>query len=98
MRGRSGRRARGGEVAEQTIGALVGALIAVEQARDALENVRGRFGRTGSTKRTRREGGADGTRGGARIAFLVVLPSGALAVGLLRRGAREETTPATQAP
>ena len=35
---------RRSEVVEQTIDALLGALIAVEQARDALENVRGRFG------------------------------------------------------
>src|SRR5215207_4600621 len=90
MRGRSGRRARRGDVVEQAIDALVGALIAVEQARDGLENVRGRFGRT---KRTRREGRAYGKLVGPGIAVLVLLTISALAFWLLRRRAREETAP-----
>src|SRR5215213_439077 len=92
---RFGRGARGGDVVEQTIDTLLGALIAVEQARDALENVRGRFGRT---KRTRHEGRAYGKLGGPGIAVLVLLTIGALAFWLLRRRAREETAPATPAP
>jgi len=92
---RFGRGARGGDVVEETIDTLLGALIAVEQARDALENVRGRFGRT---KRTRHEGRAYGKLGGPGIAVLVLLTIGALAFWLLRRRAREETAPATPAP
>src|SRR5215208_1304194 len=87
---RFGRGARGGDVVEQTIDTLLGALIAVEQARDALENVRGQFGRT---KRTRHEGRAYGKLGGPGIAVLVLLTIGALAFWLLRRRAREEATP-----
>jgi outer membrane biosynthesis protein TonB len=95
MGARFGRGARRGEVVEQIIEALLGALIAVEQARDALENIRGRFGRT---KRTRREGRAYGKLVGPGIAVLVLLTVIALAFRLLRRRAREETAPATPAP
>ena len=95
MRGRFGRDARPGVVVEQTIDALLGALIAVEQARDALENVGERFGRT---KRTRREGRGYGKLVGPGIAVLVLLTISALAFWLLRRRAREETAPATPAP
>ena len=95
MRGRFGRGARRSDGLEQTIDALVGALMAVEQARDALENVRGRFGRT---KTTRREGRAYGKLVGRGIAVVVLLTISALAFRLLRRRAREETTPATPAP
>jgi outer membrane biosynthesis protein TonB len=92
---RFGRGARRGEVVEQTIDTLLGALIAVEQARDALENVRGRFGKT---KRTRREGRAYGKLVERGIAVLLLLTSTALAFWLLRRRAREETAPTTPAP
>ena len=95
MGGRSGRRARRGDGVEQAIDGLVGALIAMEQARDALENVGERFGRT---KRTRREGRGYGKLVGPGIAVLVLLTISALAFWLLRRRAREETAPATQAP
>jgi outer membrane biosynthesis protein TonB len=95
MGARFGRRARRSDVVEQTIDALVGALMAVEQARDALENVRGRFGRT---KTTRRQGRAYGKLVGPGIAVLVLLTISALAFRLLRRRAREETAPATPAP
>jgi outer membrane biosynthesis protein TonB len=95
MRGRFGRDARPGVVVEQTIDALLGALIAVEQARDALENVRGRFGRT---KRTRREGSAYGKLVGRGIAVLILLTVIAIAFRLLRRRAREEAAPTTPAP
>src|SRR5829696_1971327 len=81
---------RRSEVVEQTIDALLGALIAVEQARDALKNVQGRFGRI---KRTRREGSAYGKLVGPGIAVLVLLTISALAFWLLRRRAREETAP-----
>ena len=91
---RFGRRARRSDGLEQAIDALVGALMAVEQARDALENVRGRFGRT---KRTRHEGSAYGKLVGPGIAALVLLTISALAFWLLRRRAREETAPATPA-
>jgi hypothetical protein len=92
---RFGRGARRSEVVEQTIDALLGALIAVEEARDALENVRGRFGRT---KRTRHEGSAYGKLVGPGIAVLVLLTISALAFWLLRKRAREETAPTTPAP
>ena len=95
MRARFGRDARRGEVVGQTIDALLGALIAVEQARDALENVREQFGRT---KRTRRQGRAYGKLVGPGIAVLTLLTISALAFRLLRRRAREETAPATPAP
>ena len=95
MGARFGRGARRGEVVEQTIDALLGALTAVEQARDALENVRGRFGRPNTT---RREGRAYGKLVGRGIAVLVLLTIIALAFRLLRRRAREETAPATPAP
>ena len=90
MGGRFGRRARRSDGLEQTIDALVGALMAVEQARDALENVRGRFGRT---QRTRRQGRAYGKLVGQAIAVLTLLTISALAFRLLRRRAREETAP-----
>ena len=92
---RFGRRARRSDGLEQAIDALLGDLIAVEQAWDALENVRGRFGRT---QRTRREGRAYGKLVGRGIAVLVLLTIIALAFRLLRRRAREETAPATPAP
>ena len=95
MRARFGRDARRGEVVGQTIDALLGALIAVEQARDALENVREQFGRT---KRTRRQGRAYGKLVGPGIAVLILLTISALAFWLLRRRAREETAPTTPAP
>lgn len=95
MGARFGRGARRGEVVEQTIDALLGALIAVEQARNALENIRGRFGRT---KRTRREGSAYGKLVGPGIAVLVLLTISALGFWLLRRRAREETASTTPAP
>src|ERR671910_3745864 len=95
MGARFGRDARRGEVVGQTIDALLGALIAVKQARDALENVREQFGRT---KRTRRQGRAYGKLVGPGIAVLVLLTISALAFWLLRRRAREETAPTTQAP
>src|SRR5215208_3731197 len=88
MGGRSGRRARRGDGVEQAIDGLVGALIAMEQARDALENVGERFGRT---KRTRREGRGYGKLVGPGIAVLVLLTISALAFWLLRRRAREES-------
>ena len=91
---RFGRRARRSDGLEQAIDALVGALMAVEQARDALENVRGRFGRT---QRTRRQGRAYGKLVGRGIAVVVLLTISALAFRLLRRRAREETAPATPA-
>jgi hypothetical protein len=94
MGGRFGRGARRGDVVEQAIDTLLGSLLAVEQARDALENVRGRFGRT---KRTRHEGSAYGKLVGPGIAALVLLTISALAFWLLRRRAREETAPATPA-
>ena len=92
---RFGRRARRSDGLEQAIDALLGALMAVEQARDVLENVRGRFGRT---KTTRREGRAYGKLVGRGIAVLLLLTIIALAFRLLRRRAREETAPATPAP
>ena len=92
---RFGRRARHSDGLEQAIDALLGALMAVEHARDALENVRGRFGRT---KTTRREGRAYGKLVGRGIAVLTLLTIIALAFRLLRRRAREETAPATPAP
>ena len=95
MRARFGRDARRGEVVGQTIDALLGALIAVEQARDALENVREQFGRT---QRTRRQGRAYGKLVGRAIAVLTLLTISALAFWLLRRRAREETAPTTPAP
>jgi outer membrane biosynthesis protein TonB len=95
MGGRFGRHARRSDGLEQAIDALLGALMAVEQARDALENVRGRFGRT---QRSRREGRAYGKLVGRGIAVLTLLTISALAFRLLRRRAREETTPATPAP
>jgi hypothetical protein len=95
MEGRFGRGARRGNVVEQAIETLLGSLIAVEQARDALENARERLGRT---KRTRHEGSAYGKLVGPGIAALVLLTISALAFWLLRRRAREETAPATPAP
>jgi outer membrane biosynthesis protein TonB len=92
MWGRFGQRARRSDVLEQAIDALVGALLVVEQARDALENVRGRFGRT---QTTRHEGRAYGKLVGRGIAVLVLLTIIALAFRLLRRRAREESAPAT---
>ncbi len=67
----------------------------VGQAIDALANVRRRFGRTSSAKS---EGGAYGKAVGLGISALVALIIISLSVWLLRKRAREETTPVTPEP
>ena len=64
-----------------------------EQAIGALENVRRRFGRTTSANKS--EGGAYGKAVGLGISALVALAIISLSVWLLRKRAREETTPVT---
>jgi hypothetical protein len=68
----------------------------VEQAIGALENVRSRFGRT--TTSAKSKGGAYGKDVGLGISVLAALVVISLSVWLLRRRAKEETTPVTPEP
>ena len=68
---------------------------AVEQANSALEKIRRRSGKTTSAKN---EGGAHSKAVRLGIGALVALLIISLSVWLLRRRAREETTPGTPEP
>jgi hypothetical protein len=97
MSWRFGRSVRHRDASEQrAIGALLSALVAVEQARGALESVRGRFGRTKRTEHQERRAYSNAVRWG--IGALVLLTIISLVFWLLRRKSSEETAPASVSP